>query len=321
MKLAPYKEAFLEYLKSEKLKDEPRNLYLPIEYILELGGKRLRPVLVLLSCNLFGDDYDKAMEAALCVEMFHNFTLIHDDIMDKADMRRGAETVHKKWNLKTGILSGDALMILSYQRLEYYEGETYKKLMSLFNKVGLEVCEGQQLDIDFESKTNVSLDEYFKMISYKTAVLVGCALKMGAIIASAEKSDQEKIYEFGLNLGLAFQLQDDYLDSFGSEDFGKKIGGDIIENKKTFLFIKTLEQADQTDKNKLIDLYTNDIEAELKVREVKNLFRKYKSDALLIEQIERFTVDAFKNVRDLTIDESRKQVLIDFGKSLMKRKK
>lgn len=322
MNLALYKEAFLEYLKAEIVKeDEPRNLYLPIEYILELGGKRLRPVLVLISYNLFQDDYEKAMEAALCLEMFHNFTLIHDDIMDKAEMRRGQETVHKKWDLNTGILSGDALMILSYQRLEYYEGEKYKRLMSLFNKVALEVCEGQQLDMDFETKTSVGLEEYFKMISYKTAVLVGCALKMGAIIASADELDQERLYEFGLNLGVAFQLQDDYLDSFGSDDFGKKIGGDIVENKKTFLYIKTLEMADDLDHKMLIRLFSNDIEAALKIKQVKKLYRKYRADVILEEEIEKFTLSAFKNVEKLSIGDSKKQVLIDFGRSLMKRKK
>ena len=318
--LAPYKDAFLEYLKAEIIKDEPRNLYLPIEYILELGGKRLRPILVLIGYNLFRDDYDQAMEAALCLEMFHNFTLIHDDIMDKADLRRGEETVHKKWNINTGILSGDALMILSYKRLEYYKGEKYMDLMSLFNEVALEVCEGQQMDIDFETKALVSLDEYFKMISYKTAVLIGCALKMGAIIASAEESDQESMYQFGLNLGIAFQLQDDYLDSFGSEDFGKKIGGDIVENKKTFLYITTMEKADNLDREKLLKLFANDIEPALKIKEVKQLYRKYKADALLEEEIEKFTFDAFKNVEALSMDASKKQVLIDFGNKLMKRK-
>ena len=318
--LAPYKDAFLEYLKAEIIKDEPRNLYLPIEYILELGGKRLRPILVLIGYNLFRDDYDQAMEAALCLEMFHNFTLIHDDIMDKADLRRGEETVHKKWNINTGILSGDALMILSYKRLEYYKGEKYMHLMSLFNEVALEVCEGQQMDIDFETKSQVSLDEYFKMISYKTAVLIGCALKMGAIIASAEESDQESMYQFGLNLGIAFQLQDDYLDSFGSEDFGKKIGGDIVENKKTFLYITTMEKADNLDREKLLKLFANDIEPALKIKEVKQLYRKYKADALLEEEIEKFTFDAFKNVEALSMDASKKQVLIDFGNKLMKRK-
>lgn len=192
--------------------------------------------------------------------------------------------------------------------------------MSLFNKVALEVCEGQQLDIDFETKEVVALEDYFKMISYKTAVLVGCALKMGAIIASAEKSDQDSMYEFGLNLGVAFQLQDDYLDAFGSDEFGKKIGGDIVENKKTFLYIKTFELADDRDKENLTGLFSNNIETELKIKEVMKLYRKYKVDALLKEEIEKYTLDAFKNVENLSIDGPKKQVLIDFGRSLMKRK-
>ena len=186
--------------------------------------------------------------------------------------------------------------------------------------MALEVCEGQQLDVDFETKANVDLEEYFKMIGYKTAVLVGCALKMGAIIATAGKSDQEEIYEFGLNLGIAFQLQDDYLDTFGSEDFGKKIGGDIVENKKTFLYIKTLELAHEIDQEILVGLYSSKIKPELKVIEVKKLFQKYKADIMLLEQIESFTLSAFKHVELLSIDKSKKQILIDFGKSLMKRR-
>lgn len=319
--ITQYRDAFLDYLQKEIPRKSPVNLYQPIEYILGLEGKRLRPVLVLLSCDLFGTDYRKAMEAALCLEMFHNFTLIHDDIMDKADIRRGKQTVHKKWDVNTGILSGDALMILSYQRLENYEGEKYGSLMSLFNKVAIEVCEGQQLDVDFETETRVGLDDYFKMIGYKTAVLVGCALKMGAIIASADKNDQREIYEFGLHLGIAFQLLDDYLDTFGSEDFGKRIGGDIVENKKTFLYIRTLELANEADAQSLLGLYSGEINPETKVSEVKKLFQKYGVDHLLLEQIEKYTLSAFKNVERLSLDDEKKRVLIDFGRGLMQRKK
>jgi geranylgeranyl diphosphate synthase type II len=316
-----YKESFLSYLQKETLIKTPKNLYLPIEYIMNLGGKRIRPVLALMSCDLFGSDYNKAMEAALCVEMFHNFTLIHDDIMDKADLRRGKETVHKKWDLNTGILSGDALMILSYQRLESYDGSVYKQLMTLFNQVAIEVCEGQQLDIDFESQTAVDLEAYFKMISCKTAVLVGCSLKMGAIVASATPEDQEEIYEFGRNLGIAFQLQDDYLDTFGSSDFGKKIGGDILEHKKTYLYIKTLELADQADKRALLEFYGSDDPSEAKVEAVKKLFLKYEADRLLLKEIEKFTTKAFENVEQLSLDKPGKDALISFGNGLMKRKK
>lgn len=321
MDITRYKETFLSYLQKEVLIKTPKNLYLPIEYIMNLGGKRIRPVLALMSCDLFGTDYKQAMEAALCVEMFHNFTLIHDDIMDKADLRRGKETVHKKWDLNAGILSGDALMILSYQRLESYDGKVYKELMSLFNQVAIEVCEGQQLDIDFESQSAVDLETYFKMISYKTAVLVGCSLKMGAIVASATPEDQKEIYEFGRNLGIAFQLQDDYLDTFGTSEFGKKIGGDILEHKKTYLYIKTLELADHADVVALLEFYGSDDTSEAKVEAVKELFSKYEADRLLLKEIEKFTLKAFENVERLSLGRQDKDALISFGNGLMKRKK
>ncbi len=321
MDIKRYKETFLSYLQRETLTKTPENLYLPIEYIMNLGGKRIRPVLALMSCDLFGTDYKKALEAALCVEMFHNFTLIHDDIMDRAELRRGKETVHKKWDLNAGILSGDALMILSYQRLESYHGHVYKELMSLFNQVAIEVCEGQQLDIDFESMTTVDLNTYFKMISCKTAVLVGCSLRMGAIVAAATQEDQEEIYEFGRNLGIAFQLQDDYLDTFGTSDFGKKIGGDILEHKKTYLYIKTLQLADDKDKKALLDLYGSDDTSDAKVQTVKELFIKYQTDRLLLQEIEKYTTKAFKNVERLSLGKQGKDALISFGNGLMKRKK
>ena len=310
----------MKYLSQNLSTKEPENLYKPIDYIMSLGGKRMRPILVLMSCNLFGGEISEAMEAALSVEMFHNFTLIHDDIMDRADLRRGKVTVHKKWDLNTGILSGDALMIQSNQRLEYYEGETFKALISLYNKTALEVCEGQQYDIDFESMVKVALDEYIKMISYKTAVLVGASMKMGAIIAEASSEDQKKIYNFGLNLGIAFQLQDDYLDTFGSEDFGKKIGGDIVESKKTFLYIKALELADSNDKSKLLDLYSSVHEEGKKITDVKALFTKYGVPELLQTSIERFTLKALKEIDSLSLDGTKKEVLKDFGLSLMNRK-
>ncbi len=320
MNIENYREAFLKYLSQNLSTKEPENLYKPIDYIMSLGGKRMRPILVLMSCNLFGGEISEAMEAALSVEMFHNFTLIHDDIMDRADLRRGKVTVHKKWDLNTGILSGDALMIQSNQRLEYYEGETFKALISLYNKTALEVCEGQQYDIDFESMVKVALDEYIKMISYKTAVLVGASMKMGAIIAEASSEDQKKIYNFGLNLGIAFQLQDDYLDTFGSEDFGKKIGGDIVESKKTFLYIKALELADSNDKSKLLDLYSSVHEEGKKITDVKALFTKYGVPELLQTSIERFTLKALKEIDSLSLDGTKKEVLKDFGLSLMNRK-
>ena len=315
-----YRNAFLAYLNKQKKKREPENLYTPIDYIMGLGGKRIRPVLVLMSCDLFGGNFKEAMDAALSVEMFHNFTLIHDDIMDRADLRRGHETVHKKWDLNTGILSGDTLMIMSNQKLEQYSGEKFKALISLFNKTALEVCEGQQLDVDFEKLLDVPLETYLKMISYKTAVLVGASLKMGAIIAGASLDDQQKIYDFGLNLGIAFQLQDDYLDSFGSEDFGKKIGGDIIEGKKTFLYIKALELSNDKDRVKLLELFSSGRDENYKISEVKKIFLKYGLDELLTKQIEDYTMIAFKDIEGLSIGNSKKLILKNFGLGLMKRK-
>lgn len=315
-----YRDAFLTYLNKQKNNKEPENLYTPINYIMGLGGKRIRPVLVLMSSDLFGGNYDDAMEAALSVEMFHNFTLIHDDVMDKADLRRGNQTVHKKWDLNTAILSGDALMIMSNQRLEHYTGETFKLLISLYNKTALEVCEGQQLDVDFEDLVDVPLTTYIKMISYKTAVLVGASLKMGAIIAEATVDDQEKIYDFGLNLGIAFQLQDDYLDTFGTEDFGKKIGGDILEGKKTFLYIKALELGNEEDRAKLLELYSTDLDEDYKIAEVKKLFIKYGLNTLLTDHIEQYTLKAFKEIEELSVENSKKLVLKNFGLGLMNRK-
>ena len=315
-----YRNAFLTYLNKQKNNKEPENLYTPINYIMGLGGKRIRPVLVLMGCDLFGGDYNEAMEAALSVEMFHNFTLIHDDVMDKADLRRGNLTVHKKWDLNTAILSGDALMIMSNQRLEHYTGEAFKLLISLYNKTALEVCEGQQLDVDFEDLVDVPLASYIRMISYKTAVLVGASLKMGAIIAEAPLNDQQKIYDFGLNLGIAFQLQDDYLDSFGSQDFGKKIGGDILEGKKTFLYIKALELANDEDRAKLLELYSTDLDEDYKISEVKNLFVKYGINVLLTDQIEEYTMKAFQDIEGLSLESSKKLVLKNFGFGLMNRK-
>ena len=237
-----YQKSFISYLEDFAVDKEPNNLYEPINYILKLGGKRLRPVLTLMTTEVFGGIAKKAMNAALSVEVFHNFSLVHDDIMDDAPLRRGKKTVHEKWDLNTGVLSGDAMLILAYQLFENYEPKTFQSLAKLFSKTALEVCEGQQYDIDFETRNDVTISEYLKMIEYKTAVLVGAAMKMGAIVAKVSDEDQNAIYNFGRYLGIAFQLQDDYLDAFGNpETFGKQVGGDILENKKTYLVLKTLE--------------------------------------------------------------------------------
>lgn len=313
-----YKEDFISYLNEKVKVKEPVNLYEPIHYILQLGGKRLRPVLTLMTCELFGGEVDKAFDAALAIELFHNFTLIHDDIMDSAPIRRGKETVHNKWDENTGILSGDAMMIIAYQCFENYEPAVFKELMVLFSKTALEVCEGQQLDMDFETRNDVTIPEYLTMITNKTSVLVAAAMKMGAIIANVNSEEAQKIYEFGLNLGIAFQLQDDYLDTFGDEAvFGKQIGGDIIENKKTFLYLKALEVCAENED--LFTLYNSDENEIDKVEKVTNLFIENNIPEITIKEIENYSNNAFEILEELTISSEKKSVLKNFGLNLMKR--
>jgi geranylgeranyl diphosphate synthase type II len=315
-----YKEDFLDYLNTAITIKEPKNLYEPIHYILQIGGKRLRPILTLMTCDILNGNVKNAYDAALAVEVFHNFTLIHDDIMDSAPIRRGKETVHIKWDVNTGILSGDAMMIIAYQCFENYEPFIYKKLLKLFNKTALEVCEGQQLDVDFEIRNDVTITEYIKMITYKTSVLVAAAMKMGAIIAEVSDEESEKIYDFGLNLGIAFQLQDDYLDTFGDVvTFGKQIGGDILENKKTFLYLKAIETCNEKDKNCLLDFYKAKTSNENKVSEITTLFKKNSIDKLTVNEIELYTNKAFEVLDTLQISNEKKEILRNFGSSLMKR--
>ena len=316
-----YQEQFLEFLNDYNTEREPKNLYQPIEYILNLGGKRLRPVLTLMTTACFGGDVSRAMDAALAVEVFHNFSLIHDDIMDAAPLRRGQETVHEKWDLNTGILSGDAMLIRAYQLFENYPPETFRELAKLFSKTALEVCEGQQYDIDFETRLEVSIPEYLKMIEYKTAVLVGAAMKMGAIVANAAIEDQNRCYEFGKNLGIAFQLQDDYLDAFGNpETFGKQVGGDILENKKTYLFLKAIENGTPEVRAELIQLFQNSvIQPENKVSKALDLFVRSESNHATKAAISSYTKAAFDILETINISSSNKQILKDFGTNLMTR--
>ena len=316
-----YQKEFVAYLERFTSFQGPKNLYEPITYILNLGGKRLRPVLTLMSSEIFGADYKQALDAALSIEVFHNFSLIHDDIMDDAPLRRGKETVHEKWDINTGILSGDAMLILAYKLFENYEIKTFNALARLFSKTALEVCEGQQYDIDFEIRDDVTIPEYIKMIEHKTAVLVGAALKMGAIVANASQKDQENIYEFGKNLGIAFQLQDDYLDAFGDpKTFGKQLGGDIIENKKTYLYLKSLELSSEENKTQLKYLYELNPEDKLnKIETVKSLFVLSKSDEETKKEIENYTNKAFNVLDSISISDKEKRLLKNFGKQLMTR--
>ena len=316
-----YQDAFTSHLEGFTQKREPATLYSPINYILELGGKRLRPVLTLLATDIFNGDYKKALNAALSVEVFHNFSLVHDDIMDDAPLRRGQKTVHEKWNINTGILSGDAMLIMAYQLFENYEPETFQALAKLFGKTALEVCEGQQYDVDFETRNDVSIPEYLKMIEYKTAVLVGAAMKMGAIVANASEKDQNYIYEFGKNLGIAFQLQDDYLDAFGDpKTFGKQVGGDIIENKKTYLYLKALEFANAIEKDYLLKLFNEKpIDNLFKIEQVKTLFLTTGSAEATQKEIKNYTNKAFSVLESLNISEDKKDLLKAFGNQLMNR--
>ena len=317
-----YQEFLSDYLQSQYETKEPRNLYEPIHYILDLGGKRMRPVLTLMSAEVFDADYKKALPAALAVEVFHNFSLVHDDIMDDAPLRRGHETVHEKWNLNTGILSGDAMLILAYQYFEQYEPIIFKDLAKLFSKTALEVCEGQQWDVDFEERNDVTIPEYLKMIEYKTAVLVAAAMKMGAIIAETSEENANLIYDFGLNLGLAFQLQDDFLDAFGNpETFGKQVGGDIIENKKTYLYLKAVDFSKDEEAKELRSLFSVQPEDNTnKIERVKVLFNSSGASKATQDAIQDFTLKAFRTLDKMNIGTDKKEMLKGFGENLMGRK-
>ncbi|MBQ0787457.1 MAG: polyprenyl synthetase family protein [Oceanihabitans sp.] len=316
-----YQETFVSYLEKFVSKREPESLYDPIHYILQLGGKRLRPVLTLMTAEIFNGDYEKALDAALSIEVFHNFSLVHDDIMDDAPLRRGKETVHEKWSINTGILSGDAMLILAYQFFENYEPKTFQALAKLFSKTALEVCEGQQYDIDFETRDDVTIAEYLRMIEYKTAVLVGAAMQMGAIVAEATEEDQKTIYQFGKNLGIAFQLQDDYLDAFGDpETFGKQVGGDIIENKKTYLYLKALEFSSEEDQQQLQHLFSiNPTDTSDKIEAVKEFFISSGSAEATKQAIKKYTNQAFSFLDTLKVSEESKNELKQFGEQLMNR--
>ena len=320
--ISQYQEFFISYLKSQTIKKEPATLYEPIEYILGLGGKRMRPVLTLMAAEVFDADYKKALPAAMAVEVFHNFSLVHDDIMDDAPLRRGKVTVHEKWNINTGILSGDAMLILAYQYFEQYEPVVFRDLAKLFSKTALEVCEGQQWDVDFEERNDVAIPQYLKMIEYKTAVLVAAAMKMGAIIAKTTEKEADLIYDFGLNLGLAFQLQDDYLDAFGDpETFGKQVGGDIIENKKTYLYLKALEFSSKEKSVELQQLFSLQLEENsAKIETAKAIFDDSGASKATQEAIEKYTFKAFETLEKMDLNAEKKSILRAFGENLMGRK-
>ncbi len=319
--LSHYQNLISEYFDQLQLNKEPKNLYQPIEYFLQLSGKRMRPVLTLMATDVFDEDCKKALAAATAVEIFHNFSLVHDDIMDQAPLRRGNETVHEKWNINTGILSGDAMLILAYQHFEEYEPKIFRELAKLFSKTALEVCEGQQYDVDFETRDDVTISEYIKMITYKTAVLVGAAMKMGAIIAETSEENANLIYNFGLNLGIAFQLQDDYLDAFGNpETFGKQVGGDIIENKKTYLYLKAMEFSTANEKEQLLHLFSiHPTDNSDKIQTVKEIFNTSGVAKATQNAIHVYTLKALETLEEMNISKDKKNLLKNFGENLMNR--
>lgn len=319
--LKKYNSELQQHLENAVAQKEPRQLYDPIKYILSLGGKRIRPALTLMVSDFFGTDFKKAMSAALAVELFHNFSLIHDDIMDNAPLRRGKRTVHEKWDVNTAILSGDAMLILAYRFFENYEPKMFHELAKLFSETALQVCEGQQLDMDFETRDDVSLVEYIQMIDHKTAVLLGAAMKMGAIVAEVSESDKDKIYQFGRNLGIAFQLQDDYLDVFGNpETFGKQVGGDIISNKKTFLYLMAVGEGTSAQAEELEHLFTiNPKDPADKIATVKEIFLSSGAAEATQAEIEKFSHLAYSLLDEIDISEDKKKLLRKFGKDLMER--
>lgn len=308
--------------RSEDLKKRnPANLYSPVEYSLEMGGKRLRPVLLLMSYNMFSDSVQEAIPAALAIEVFHNFTLLHDDIMDKAEVRRNMPTVHKKFSENSAILSGDAMAFLSYQYLLEGKTEQLQEILELFTQTAIEVCEGQQFDMEFENRLDVVEDEYLEMIRLKTAVLLACSLKAGALLANANTEVTDLLYEYGINLGLAFQLQDDLLDSFGNqESFGKKIGGDIIANKKTFLLINALQNASGNLKTELLNwMNISDFNAEEKISAVLNIYNQLNIKTLTEQKIESYFQKCGDIFQQIPIEQQRKKRLLQISTSMLKR--
>ena len=300
--------------------NHPKNLYAPIAYIMNLGGKKLRPALVLLAADLFKGDIEEALPAALAIETFHNFTLIHDDIMDNAPLRRGQQTVHEKWGTNNAILSGDVMMVESNKQLTKVKVEVLKDVLDTFNATAQGVCEGQQLDMEFELREDVGIEEYIDMIRLKTAVLVGGAMKIGAIVAGASEEDACLIYDFGENLGIAFQLQDDILDVYGDpEKFGKQIGGDIIANKKTYLLLKLQELAEQEDRAALATHALNTTTLPAKIDSIKALYDEYQVKELATQQMRNYLDQAFTALAKIKVADEQKKELIGLANALMHR--
>lgn len=311
------------YLDTLPYDRQPSSLYDPIRYVLSLGGKRIRPVLMLLGYNLFKDDPESILSNACGLETYHNYTLLHDDLMDKADMRRGNPTVHIKWNDNAAILSGDSMLVLSYQRMAQCSERHLKRVLDVFTETALEIGEGQQYDMEFENRADVREEEYIEMIRLKTSVLLACALKIGAILADASEEDQENLYRFGEQIGLAFQLQDDYLDVYGDPKvFGKNIGGDITSNKKTFMLINALLKAEGEDKAELERwINATEFNREEKVSAVTALYNKLGIDKMAKDKIEYYFAQSRKFLDAVSVAPELKEELLSYTAQMMKRNK
>ena len=315
-----YQEIINSKIEKIRIQGTPNELYDPINYILNLKSKRVRPILSLLSYSLFKEDIDKITEPSIALEFFHNFTLIHDDIMDNADIRRGEDTIHKKWNNNIGILSGDLLMIFAYKMLENVEEKTFKKTFQRYNNIAVKVCEGQQCDMNFEVENEISEDDYLKMITLKTAVLIGFSLELGGLIANKEKLITDQLYVAGENFGISFQLMDDYLDVFGSAEFGKKIGGDISSNKKTYLIIKLLEKANSTDKERVLKLMNDNNEDENKIKFITDMMLKYQIDKIAKQKMDIYFDEGMKILSSIPSKKNKILELKNYFEKMRERK-
>lgn len=316
-------EKINDYIKDLPLEKEPRGLYEPIRYILSLGGKRIRPVLMMMAYELWCDDSEKILPLAVALETFHNFTLLHDDVMDHADMRRGMPTVHKKWDENTAILSGDNMLVLAFRWMQQCPADKMPAVLKVFTDTAVEIDEGQQYDVDFESRDDVREEEYIEMIRLKTSVLLACAVKIGAIMAGAPEEDVENLYKFGEAIGLSFQLQDDYLDVYGDPKvFGKAIGGDITSNKKTYMLINAFNRAEGADKEELTRWITaKEFDREEKVKAVTAIYNKLGIDRMAKAKMEQYYTEAVAYLEKVNVSDDKKKALKQYADMMMKREK
>ena len=309
---------FIEQLPYDR---KPQSLYEPVKYVLSIGGKRVRPVLMLLAYNLFKDDPERILMPACALETYHNYTLLHDDLMDNADVRRGVPTVHRKWDANTAILSGDSMLVLAYHRMLQCDADKQPEVMSLFTETALEIGEGQQYDMEFENRDDVTEDEYIEMIRLKTSVLLACAMKIGAILAGASAEDAANLYKFGEQVGLAFQLQDDLLDVYGDPKvFGKAVGGDITSNKKTYMLINAFQRANETQRTELERwVAAKDFDRNEKVAAVTEIYNQIGIRQLCEEKINYYFEESKKYLAKVNVADERKQILLQYTAEMMKR--